>query len=75
MSGKECTVFMRSLAETPDSEAKFFGARMNRMADDEVYSYDDANIANIANIANKAMGIADAQFVNAKTNSTVIKSA
>lgn len=60
---------MRSLAETPDSEAKFFGARMNRMADDEVYSYDDANIAN------KAMGIADAQFVNAKTNSTVIKSA
>lgn len=62
VSGKECTEFMRSLAETPDWETKFFGARMNRMVDDEVYSYDATNIAT------KALEIVDAQFGKFKTN-------
>lgn len=60
VSGKESSEFMRSLAETPDWEAKFFGKRLGRMDEDEVYSYDATNIAT------KAMEIADAQFGKSK---------
>lgn len=51
---------MRSLSTTPDWEARFFGARLARMDEDEVYSFDATNIAT------KAMELADAQLGKSK---------
>lgn len=60
IDGKETSEFFKSLAITEGWEKSFFGARLARMPEDEIYSYDSTNIAT------KACEISDGQYGKSK---------
>ena len=60
IDGKEITEFFESLAACEGWEKTFFGARLARMPEDEIYSYDSTNIAT------KACEISDGQYGKSK---------
>lgn len=60
MSANEISELFSYLAEKPDWQRAFFGARLARMPDHEIFSYDSTNIAT------KACAIADAQCGKSK---------